>query len=137
VPEADVDKAATPRAHEIDLISTRNYRHPKTAVYVHWLVFRDPALAESFLAAWPRYSSGEQIENLRTEREMLAAKIDRRLKTGTFDLSRLPEQDRLPVARRYIELHEKLCELDQQVSLIARSTGWSMRSPKATVMLPS
>jgi hypothetical protein len=100
---------------KVDLIGTRNYLHPKTAVYAHWLAFRPPALADSFLAAWPRYNSEKQIENLRMEREMLAAKIDRRLKTGTFDLSRLPEQDRLPVARRYTDLHEKLSDLDRHI----------------------
>jgi hypothetical protein len=105
----------TEHRDKIDLISTRNYLHPKTAVYAHWLAFRDPALPESFLAVWPRYNSEEQIENLRTERERLAATIDRRLTTGSFDLSRLPEQDRLAVARRYIELHEKLCELDRHI----------------------
>jgi hypothetical protein len=103
------------RHDQIDVIGTRNYLHPKTAVYAHWLAFRDPTLAESFVAAWPRYDSEEQIGALRTEREMVAATIDRRVKTGTFNLSGLPEQERLPVARRYIELHEKLSELDRHI----------------------
>jgi hypothetical protein len=77
----------TENRDKVDLISTRNYLHPKTAVYAHWLAFSDPTLAESFVAAWPRYNSEEQIENLRTEREMPAAKIDRRWNTGTFDLT--------------------------------------------------
>src|SRR5919106_5039992 len=47
----------------------------------------------SFLAAFPRYSAEEQMENLRVEREALVANIDRRLQTGKFDLSCLPEQD--------------------------------------------
>ncbi len=49
---------------KIELISTRNYLPLKTAVYAHWLVFHDPALASSFLAAFPRYSAEEQMENL-------------------------------------------------------------------------
>ena len=52
---------------------------------------------------------------LKAERDVAVEKIERRLRTGKFDLSRLPEQDRLPVARRYIELTEKLLETEQHL----------------------
>ena len=100
---------------QIELITTRNYIPLKTAFHANWLAFHDPAIAESFLAAWPRYDAQKQLKSLRTERESLAGKIEQRLPTGKFDLSRLPEQDRLPVARRYVELREKLSDLDQYI----------------------
>jgi hypothetical protein len=67
------------------------------------------------LAAWPRYDLKRQLENLRCERESLAGKIRGRLKIGKFDLSRLPERDRVAVARRYVELDEQLSDLVRHI----------------------
>jgi hypothetical protein len=39
----------------IQLVATRNYIEPRTALYVHWLLFRDDTLATQFLDAFPKY----------------------------------------------------------------------------------
>jgi len=75
----------------------------------------DPAVAQLFLSAWPRYDRQRQVKSLSTARELLAEKIEQRMEGGKFDPSRLPERDRLPVARRYIELRQRLSDLDRHI----------------------
>lgn len=77
--------------NEIELVSTRNYVPLKTSFHAYWLAFHDSALVDSFIAAVPHYNIADQLTRLRAERESLFAKINSRLQTGKFDLSRLPE----------------------------------------------
>jgi predicted ester cyclase len=90
-------------------------------------VFHAAAVVDSFLAAFPRYNTDEQLEKLKGQREALVAKINSRLQTGKFDLSRLPEQDRLPVARRYVEFSESC------LSWISTSRIWNSQSDSEKV----
>jgi len=117
------------RRENIDFIRTRNYLPLKTAVHLHWLAFPDRTSAQAFLAAWAHHDSQKQLEKLSAERGELVQRIDRRLQIGRFDLSRLPEQDRLPVARRYIDLQERVGELSRHIQdlELAASLGrqWS------------
>jgi hypothetical protein len=99
----------------VRLVRTRNYLPLKTSVHAHWLAFETRAIVDEFVAAFPRYDLAARVNALNSERDVAAEKIERRLRTGKFDLSRLPEQDRLPVARRYIELTEKLRETEQRI----------------------
>jgi hypothetical protein len=114
---------------KIEIITTRNYLPLKTAFYAEWLVFHDRSIAESFLSAWPRYDAQKQFEILRSQRGSLKEKTEQRLKSGKYDLSCLAEQDRLPVARRYVELTEKLNHLDQHIKDIELAqtfgVGWT------------
>src|SRR4051812_15227185 len=105
----------TERRSTVRLIRTRNYLPLKTSVHAHWLAFEAPAIAESFVAAFPRYDLEARVNELKAELDVAVEKIEGRLRTGKFDLSRLPEQDRLPVARGYIELAEKLLETEQRI----------------------
>src|SRR5208337_1340342 len=57
------------RAHRgedaIRLVLTRNFVEPRTALYVHWLLFRDDALATEFLQAFPKYQFQKRLGKLR------------------------------------------------------------------------
>ncbi len=99
----------------VRLVRTRNYLPPKTSVHAHWLAFEARSIAEEFVVAFPRYDLEARVNALNAERDVAVEKIERRLSTGKFDLSRLPEQDRLPVARRYIELADELLETEQRI----------------------
>jgi hypothetical protein len=103
------------RAHRGDnairLAATRKFIEPRTALYVHWLLFRDEALATQFLDAFPRYQFGKRIERLRRERKLLNERLEQRLKRGGFDLSRFREDHRWTVAMRYVETHDKITDL--------------------------
>jgi hypothetical protein len=95
----------------IRLLSTRNYVPPKTAVYAHWLSFRESPLADDFLNAFPRYRIEEWIEKLRWEREVLEKKVEQRLKRRGYDLSRIGEEQRRTVAQRFVEAQDKIGDL--------------------------
>jgi hypothetical protein len=103
------------RAHRDDdairLVATRNYIKPRTALHMNWLLFRDEALANEFLDAFPQYQFEKRLERLRRERQLLTERVDRRLKRGGFDLSRFPEEQRPTIARRYVEAHDKIVDL--------------------------
>jgi hypothetical protein len=95
----------------IRLVATRNHVKPRTALYVNWLLFREEALANEFLDAFPQYQFMKRMERLRHERQSLAERVDRRLKRGGFDLSRFPEEQRPTIARRYVEAHDNIADL--------------------------
>jgi hypothetical protein len=98
---------------EIRLTSTRNYIEPRTALYVNWLLFREECLGNEFLNAFPRYQIERRIESLRRERQVLVDKLEQRMRRGGYDLSRLDEKHRWTIARRYIETHDKIVDLER------------------------
>ena len=99
----------------IRLVRTRNYLPPKTSVHAHWLAFEAPAMAEVFVTAFPQYDLEARVNALNAERDIAVAQIERRLRTSRLDLGRLLEHDRLPVARKYIELTDKLLETEHRI----------------------
>jgi|SRR5208337_836161 len=115
------------RAHRGDnvirLAATRNFIEPRTALYVHWLLFRDEALATEFLEVFPRYQFEERIERIRRERQLLTELLEQRLKRGGFDLSRIAANDRWTVATRYVEAHDKIAELDRHERWLESADG--------------
>jgi hypothetical protein len=103
------------RAHRgedaIRLVLTRNFVEPRTALYVHWLLFRDDALATEFLQAFPKYQFQKRLGKLRREKQLLTERLEQRLKRGGFDLSRVGEDHRWIIATRYVEAHDKIADL--------------------------
>jgi hypothetical protein len=95
----------------IRLVSTRNFIEPRTALYVHWLLFRDDTLATEFLDVFPKFQFEKSIEKLRRERQLLTERLEQRLRRGGFDLSRFREDHRWTVAMRYVETHDKITDL--------------------------
>jgi hypothetical protein len=115
------------RAHRGDnairLVATRNYVEPRTALYVTWLLFRDEALATEFLEAFPKYQFERRIEKLRRERQLLAERLEQRLRRGGFDLSRIAEDHRWIVATRYVETHDKIADLHRHERWLEAANG--------------
>jgi hypothetical protein len=115
------------RAHrgdnEIRLVATRNYVEPRTALYVHWLLFRDDALATEFLQAFPKYQFQKRLGKLRREKQLLTERLDQRLRRGGFDLSRLPEDHRWTVATRYVEAHDRIADLHRHERWLESANG--------------
>jgi len=108
----------------IELIQTRNYIPLKTAFYSEWLLFRDEAVAAAFLDVWPHYRLDERLGKIDEERDALATKLQRRLKRGDFDLSRIgDDSQRENLAKRYVETTETLRGLSSQLQLLETAKG--------------
>ena len=66
----------------------------------------------------------ERLAKIAEEREALAADLDRRRVRGDFDLSRVEdEQQRINLARRYVETTDKICQLDPHLRLLDTAKG--------------
>jgi hypothetical protein len=115
------------RAHRdknaVRLVATRNHIKPRTALYVHWLLFRDDTVATEFLEAFPQYQFEKRIERLRRERQSLTEQLDQRLKRGGFDLSRCRDDHRWTVATRYVETHDKITDLHRHERWLETASG--------------
>jgi hypothetical protein len=115
------------RAHRgddaIKLVGTRNFIRPRTALYVHWALFRDDALATEFLDAFPRYQFEKRIVILRRERQLLTERLEQQLRRGGFDLSRIAEEHRWTVATRHGEVHDKITDLHRHEWWLETTNG--------------
>jgi hypothetical protein len=113
----------------IRLLVTRNYLPPQTAVYAHWLSFRERPLANNFLNAFPRYRLEEWLDKLRRKREALEEKVEQRLTRRGYDLSRIGAEERRTVAQRFIDAHDKIRDLvlfQRQLETVGRlALEWS------------
>ena len=107
----------------IGLVATRNYLKPQTALYVNWLLFRDEPLATEFLQTFPKYQFEKRIEGLRRERQLLTERLEQRLRRGGFDLSRVQEDHRWAVAKRYVEAHDKITDLHRHERWLESANG--------------
>jgi hypothetical protein len=105
----------------IRAIATRNYIEPKTAVYVNWALFREDALAGEFLDVFPRYEFEARLERIRRVRQDLEEDLEQRLRRGGFDLGRFGEDQRGVIARRYVEIHDKIADLRRQERWLERA----------------
>ena len=93
----------------IRLVETRNYVPRQTAFYAHWLLFEKEAAFLEFLEAFPHHGLDARLAKIAEERDASAADLDRRLYRRDFDLSRVgDEQQRINLARRYVETTDKL-----------------------------
>jgi hypothetical protein len=104
---------------KIALIETRNYIPPKTAFYAQWLRFHNKDAFLEFLQAFPHHSLDTRIAKIIEEREALLADVDRRVKRRDFDLSLVgDEHQRTNLARRYVEMSDKLRQVETEVRLL-------------------
>ena len=107
------------RQENIRLVETRNYVPPQTAFYAHWLLFEKEATFLEFLEAFPHHGLDERLAKTAEERDALAADLDRRRVRRDFDLSRVgDEQQRINLARRYVETTDKIRQLDRHFRLL-------------------
>jgi hypothetical protein len=106
-----------------DLVLTRNFVEPRTALYVHWLLFCDDALATEFLQAFPKYQFQKRLAKLRREKQLLTERLEQRLKRGGFDLSRVREDHRWIIATRYVEAHDKIADLHWRERWLETANG--------------
>jgi hypothetical protein len=103
---------AARQQHDVRLVHTRNYIPRQTAFYADWLVFRDDELAAQFLTAFPRFQIPHRREKLRQDRQTIATRMEERLRRGGFDLGRHPAEQRRTIADRFVELDDKLRDID-------------------------
>ncbi len=111
---------------KIRLVETRNYVPRQTAFYATWLLFQEEAKFVEFLGAFPHHRLEARLVKITEEREALVADLDLRLHRRDFDLSRVgDEQQRINLARRYVETTDKLRQLDVQFRLLETAKGLS------------
>jgi hypothetical protein len=107
------------RQENVELIATRNYLFPRTAIYTKWLLFKDETTVADFLNSYPKYRLDNRLKAIGAERRALAIKLQERLRRGDFDLGRVgDEQQRENLARRYVETADTLRVLSSQLSLV-------------------
>jgi hypothetical protein len=103
---------------KLRLVETRNCLPLQTAVYAQWLLFENEAEALEFLEAFPRYDLDARISKISEELQTLTADLARRVIRRDFDLSRVgDERQRRNVARRYVEMTDKLRQLSTDLRL--------------------
>ena len=99
--------------HHIRLIHTRNYVPKQTAFYADWLLFREDELASQFLTAFPRFQIPHRLQGLERDRQIIATRMEERLQRGGFDIGKHPPEQRRAIAHRFIELDDKLRDIDE------------------------
>jgi hypothetical protein len=63
------------------------------------------------------------IEKLRCERQLFTERLEQRLQGGGFDLSRIAENHRWTVAKRYVEAHDKIADLHRHERWLETANG--------------
>jgi len=100
------------KEHVIRLMNTRNYVPRQTAFYADWLSFREDELASQFLSAFPRFQIPNRLQSLQRDRQSTATRMEERLNRGGFDIGKHPPERRRAIAQRYMELDDKLRDID-------------------------
>ena len=104
---------------KIRFVETRNYVPRQTAFYAQWLLFEEETAFREFLEAFPHHGLEARLAKIAEERDALAAELDRRLVRHDFDLSRVgDEQQRINLARRYVEKTDELRQLGRNFRLL-------------------
>ena len=101
------------KEHVIRLVHTRNYVPRQTAFYADWLLFQEDELASQFLTAFPRFQIPNRLEGLQRDRQIIATRMEERLQRGGFDIGKHPPEQRRAIAQRFIELDDKLRDIDE------------------------
>ena len=99
--------------HNIRLVHTRNYVPRQTAFYADWLLLQEDELASQFLIAFPRFQIPNRLERLQHDRQIIATRMEERLQRGGFDIGKHPPEQRRAIAHRFIELDDKLMDIDE------------------------
>ena len=114
---------------DIRLVHTRNYVPKQTAFYAEWLLFLEDELASAFLTAFPRFQIPNRLQNLRRDRQTVATRMEERLQRGGFDIGKHPSEQRRAIAHRFLELDDKLRDIDEHCrSLERRATSFGVDS---------
>jgi hypothetical protein len=100
------------KEHNIRLIRTRNYVPKQSAFYADWLLFQEDDLASQFLTAFPRVQIPNRLRRLQRDREAIATRMEERLHRGGFDIGKHPPKQRRAIAHRFLELDDKLRDID-------------------------
>ncbi len=102
------------------LIHTRNFTAPtKTAIYSYWLVFESNSDASLFLSNFPDISN--RLQAKREEKEALVRRLDRGLSSGGYDLSRLPENQRMATAQSFVDKSKAINDVQNKIEKLERS----------------
>jgi hypothetical protein len=101
------------KERNIRLIRTRNYVPSQTAFYADWLLFQEDELACQFLTAFPRFQIANRLQGLQRDRQIIATRLEERLRRGGFDIGKHPPEQRRAIAQRFIELDDKLRDIDE------------------------
>jgi hypothetical protein len=97
----------------IRLVHTRNYVPRQTAFYADWLLFAEDELACQFLTAFPRFQVPTRLQRLHSDRQIIATRMEEGVHRGGFDIGKHPAEQRRAIAHRYIELDDKLRDIDE------------------------
>ena len=101
------------KEHDIRLVRTRNYVPHQTAFCAEWLLFQEDELASQFLTAFPRFQIPTRLEGLQRDRQIIVTRLEERLNRGGFDIGKHPPEQRRAIAHRFIELDDKLRDIDE------------------------
>jgi hypothetical protein len=101
------------KEHDIRLVQTRNYVPHQTAFYAEWLWFLEDDLASEFLTAFPQLQIPKRLQRLLDDRQIIATRMEGRLHRGGFDIGKHPPEQRRAIAQRFIELDDKLRDIDE------------------------
>ena len=100
-------------AHNIRLVQTRNYVPHQTAFYAEGLWFLEDDLASEFLTAFPQLQIPNQLQRLLHDRQIITTRMEERVHRGGFDIGKHPPEQRRAIAHRFIELDDKLRDIDE------------------------
>ena len=101
------------KEHNIRLVHTRNYVPRQTAFYADWPLFQEDELACQFLSVFPRFQIPNRLQTLQHDGQIIAIRVEERLQRGGFDIGKHPAEQRRAIAQRYIELDDKLRDIDE------------------------
>lgn len=110
------------------LIQRRDRVGGRTALYSNWLVFAEPADAAAFLAANPRFGFEALVRQARESAAAEAAALEEALRSGRFDLSKVPAAQRSTRAVEYqtrAEAVRAAMDAVQACALLAEVLGLS------------
>ena len=74
------------------LVMTRDFVPPRSAVYRTWLLFKNDALEQKFVAKFPNMTSEVRIQRLSKDLEHSRASLDKGLLSGGYDLRAQPKK---------------------------------------------
>ena len=114
------------KEHVIRRIHTGNYVPKQTAFHAEWLLFQEDELASQFLTAFPRFQIPNRLQGLQRDRQTIATRMDERIHRGGFDMGKHPAEQRRAIAQRFIELDDKLRDIDEHSKALKLAEQFSV-----------
>ena len=100
------------KEHVIRLVHTRNYV-PRRGFHADWLLFQEDEPALQFLDDIPAIHRFRTAFKAQSACQIIATRMEERLQRGGFDVGKHPPGQRRAIAHRFIELDDKLREIDE------------------------